>query len=75
MELTINIDTHKSNLFLDLLQLLKKDNMINDYEIISSPSKLSAYEEEVLEDIQSISTAIESADTHQGQKKDITLKF
>ena len=35
MQLNIQLDPSKSNIFLDLLAILKKDNMINDFEIIS----------------------------------------
>lgn len=75
MHLNIDIDTHKSNLFLDLLNLLKKDNMINDFQIVADTPTLSEYEKELLQDIGEISTAIHNADNGQGNQKDITLNF
>lgn len=75
MHLNIDIDTQKSSLFLDLLNLLKKDNMINDFKVITDTPKLTAYEEELVQDISKISTAIHDADNGQGKKKNITLNF
>ena len=63
MQLTIEIEEHKSTLFLDLLNLLKKDRMINDFHIASDKSTLSTYEQEVLDDISHISDAIKQADS------------
>ncbi len=34
MQLQIDVNTIKSDIFLELLNLFKKDNMINDYRII-----------------------------------------
>jgi len=75
MHLNIDIDTHKSNLFLDFLNLLKKDNMINDFQIVTDTLVLSEYEKELVRDISNISKAIHDADHGQGNKKDITLNF
>ena len=36
MQLSIDIERHKSTLFLDFLKLLKKDHMINDFSNVSS---------------------------------------
>ena len=70
MQLTIDIEEHKSTLFLDLLNLLKKDHMINDFHIASNKSSLSAYEQEVIDDISHIADAIKQADNGMGTKKD-----
>ena len=75
MYLNIDIDSRKSNLFLDLLNLLKKDNMINDFKVVTNTSKLSTYEKELVQDIKQISTAIYDANNGQGMKKDIALNF
>jgi ribosomal protein S8 len=48
MHLNIDIDTHKSNLFLDLLNVLKEDNMINDFQIVQDTRNLSSYEKDLL---------------------------
>ena len=75
MHLNIDIDTQKSSLFLDLLNLLKKDNMINDFKVVTDNAKLSDNEKELLQDIGNISTAIHDAEHGQGNKKNITLNF
>jgi len=75
MHLNIDIDTQKSSLFLDLLNLLKKDNMINDYQIMSNTSNLSSYEKELLQDIEQVSTAISHANQGKGRKKEMVLSF
>jgi len=75
MHLNIDIDTSKSNIFLDLLTLLKKDNMINDFQVITTPNKLTSYEKELLQDIKEIPKAIHNANNKQGIKKNITLDF
>lgn len=75
MHLNIDIDTHKSSLFLDLLNVLKEDNMINDFQIVKNTSKLTTYEKELLQDIEQISTSLHDANNGQGRKKDIALNF
>jgi ribosomal protein S8 len=75
MHLNIDIDTHKSNLFLDLLNVLKEDNMINDFQIVQDTRNLSSYEKDLLQDIEQISTTIQNANNGQGIKKDISLNF
>ena len=75
MHLNIDIDTQKSSLFLDFLNLLKKDNMINDFQVMSNASHLSTYEQELLQDIEQIPTALSHADSGKGRKKDMTLNF
>jgi len=75
MHLNIDIDTQKSSLFLDFLNLLKKDNMINDYKIMSNTSTLSSYEKELLQDIEQVSTAISQANQGKGRKKEMVLSF
>lgn len=75
MHLNIDIDTHKSNLFLDLLNVLKEDNMINDFKIVDTTNKLSSYEKELLQDIEQISATLQSANSGQGRKKEMTLNF
>jgi len=75
MQLNIQIDTNKSNLFLDLLDVLKKDKMINDFQIISTKSmdNLNSYEKEILEDISSLSEAIDDADNLKGKDTGICI--
>ena len=75
MYLSINIETQKSNLFLDFLNLLKKDKMINDFQVISNNKKFSNYEKEVFQDIEQLSTTISHAQEGKGRKKDMVLSF
>lgn len=75
MYLNIDIDNQKSSLFLDLLNLLKKDHMINDFEVIGSDAKLSKEEQEILYDISQIPQAINDADEGYGVKKERKLSL
>jgi len=75
MQLSIDIEQHKSTLFLDFLRLLKKDNMINDFEVLDTKPKLSKYEQEVLSDISNISLAINDADNGLGHKKSLKINL
>ena len=36
MQLQLNVNDFKANIFLELLDVFKKDNLINDYEIIKT---------------------------------------
>ncbi|NKQ40682.1 MAG: hypothetical protein HF962_03835 [Sulfurovum sp.] len=75
MQLNIDIEQHKSTLFLDFLKLLKKDQMINDFEVIDGKPNLSKYEQEVLNDISNISSAINDADNGIGHKKALKINL
>jgi len=76
MQLNIQIDTNKSNLFLDLLDVLKKNDMINDFKVITRKAddgKLSDYEKEILEDISHLSDSIKDADDAKGKDTGICV--
>ena len=76
MQLNIQIDTNKSNLFLDLLDVLKKDKMINDFQIISTKkvnNELNNYEKEILEDISNLSNSIKNADSAKGKNTGLCI--
>lgn len=78
MQLNLQIDLEKSNIFLELLNILKKDKMINDFTIIKKKSKkLNAYEKEILDDLSNLSQSIDDANNHRGQDKkhQIDIKF
>ncbi len=70
MQLNIDIEQHKSTLFLDFLNLLKKDHMIKDFEVLDNKPVLTSYEYEVLDDIAKLSNSIKDADNGMGRKKD-----
>ena len=46
MQLQIDVNSVKSTIFLELLNLFKKDNMIKDYKVIED--KKNTYDDEVL---------------------------
>lgn len=75
MYLSIDIDNQKSSLFIDLLNLLKKDHMINDFEVIGKGVGLSQEEQDILLDISHIPQTIKDADQGLGLKKKIQLSF
>ena len=52
MQLQVDVNSVKSTIFLELLDLFKKDNMINDYKIIDN--KENTYDDEVLNDLSMI---------------------
>ena len=59
MQLQIDVNSVKSTIFLELLHLFKRDNMINDYKIIDA--KEDSYDNEVLNDLSNIGKTIEDA--------------
>ncbi len=73
MQLNIDIEQHKSTLFLDFLNLLKKDHMIKDFEVLDNKTDLTSYEQEVLDDIAKLSNSIKDADNGMGRKKDLKI--
>jgi len=58
MQLQLNINDVKANIFLELLEVFKKDNLVKDYTIIDT---LNDYEKELLSDL---------GDLHLSRKKD-----
>ena len=73
MQLSIDIEHHKSTLFLDFLNLLKKDHMIKDFEVLDNKTLLTSYEREVLDDISNLSNSIKDANSGMGRKKDLKI--
>jgi len=58
MQLQIDVDNVKSNLFLELLNIFKKDEMITNYKIIDTQEDVDS---EILEDLQMIGKSIKDA--------------
>ena len=52
MQLQIDVNNVKSTIFLELLNLFKKDswNMINDYKVIEN-EKINTYDDEIINDL------------------------
>ena len=65
MQLNIDVNSVKSTIFLESLNLFKKDNMINDYKIIHSEK--NTYDE-VLSDLSMIGDSLRDAKNGLGHK-------
>ena len=66
MLLQIDVNSVKSTIFLELLNLFKKDNMINDYKIIND--KQTTYDDEVLNDLSMIGDSLKDAKNGLGHR-------
>jgi len=66
MQLQIDVNSVKSTIFLELLNLFKKDNMINDYKIIDD--KKDTYDDEVLNDLSMIGDSLSDAKNGLGHR-------
>ena len=67
MQLQIDVNTVKSTIFLELLNLFKKDNMINDYKVIDD-KQTTIYDDEVLNDLSMIGNTLKDAKNGLGHK-------
>jgi len=66
MQLQIDVNSVKSTIFLELLNLFKKDDMINDYKIIDD-EKIT-YDDEVLNDLSMIGDSLKDAKNGLGHR-------
>lgn len=66
MQLQIDVNNVKSTIFLELLNVFKKDNMINDYKIIDDEQ--SSYDDEVLNDLSMIGDSLRDAKNGLGHR-------
>ncbi len=75
MQLQIDVSSVKSTIFLELLNLFKKDNMINDYKVIDN-EKINTYDDEVLNDLSSLGDTLRNAKNGLGHKTStiVTIK-
>ena len=71
MQLQVDVNNMKSNIFIELLNLFKKDNMINDYKIIGA--KEDSYDNEVLNDLSNIGKTIEDAKNGLGDRTSMSV--
>ena len=55
MQLQLNINDFKANIFLELLEVFKKDNLVEDYKILN---KYNEYENEIINDLQDLHLSI-----------------
>ena len=66
MQLQIDVNSVKSTIFLELLNIFKKDNMINDYKVIDE--KKTTYDDEVLNDLSMIGDSLKNAKNGLGHR-------
>ena len=66
MQLQIDVNSVKATIFLELLSLFKKDDMINDYKIINNEK--TTYDNEVLNDLSMIGDSLRDAKTGLGHR-------
>jgi len=66
MQLQIDVNSVKSTIFLELLNLFKKDNMINDYKVIENEN--NSYDNEVLNDLSMLGNTLKDAKNGLGHK-------
>jgi len=73
MQLQIDVNNVKSTIFLELLNLFKKDNMINDYKVIENEK--TTYDDEVLNDLSMIGDSLRDAKNGLGHKTSTIVTF
>ncbi|MBL0708931.1 MAG: hypothetical protein JJW00_07790 [Sulfurimonas sp.] len=56
MQLQLNINDFKANIFLELLEVFKKDNLVTDYKVINTYNE---YENEIIDDLKSLHLSIQ----------------
>jgi hypothetical protein len=66
MQLQIDVNNVKSTIFLELLNLFKKDNMINDFKIVDDEK--TTYDDEVLNDLSMIGDSLKDAKNGLGHR-------
>ncbi len=72
MQLQIDINSVKSDIFLELLNIFKKDNMINDYKIINTKNDA---ETELLSDLYKLNDTLNDAKNGLGYKTSKTINI
>jgi len=55
MQLQLNINDFKANIFLELLEVFKKDNLVEDYKIVNTYNE---YENEIINDLKDLHLSI-----------------
>ncbi len=68
MQLQLNINDIKANIFLELLEVLKKDNLVTDYKVISTYNE---YENEIIDDLKNLQLSSQD----DGYKTDKFIEF
>jgi len=73
MQLQIDVNNVKSTIFLELLNLFKKDNMINDFKIVDDEK--TTYDDEVLNDLSMIRDSLKDAKNGLGHRTSTTVNI
>lgn len=64
MQLQLNVNDFKANIFLELLDIFKKDNLIKDYQIIKT---YNDDEQQILDDLKELKIDLKNS-THKTDK-------
>ena len=56
MQLQLSVNDFKANIFLELLEIFKKDNLVEDYKIVD---KYNKYENEIINDLKNLHHSIQ----------------
>lgn len=73
MQLQIDVNNVKSTIFLELLNLFKKDNMINDFKIVDDEK--TTYDDDVLNDLSMIRDSLKDAKNGLGHRTSTTVNI
>ncbi|RLA73561.1 MAG: hypothetical protein DRG11_07605 [Epsilonproteobacteria bacterium] len=68
MQLQLNINDTKANIFLELLEVFKKDKLVNNYKVIDG---FNDYEKEIISDLQNLQLSIQDDGYETGKFIDI----
>jgi hypothetical protein len=72
MQLQLNVNDLKAGILLNFLDLFKQDDLIKDYQIISTKSQYNDYEEELLEDLKDLKSSISESGIKTGKYIEFT---
>ena len=72
MQLQLNVSDVKANILFDFLEVMKKNNIIDNYKIIDNQPN-TTYDDEVLNDISQIGKALQNAKNGYGTKTKTTI--
>ncbi len=71
MQLQVDVNNVKSSIFLELLNVFKKDNMINDFKVIDD--EITTYDDEVLDDLSMLGDSLRDAKNGLGDRTSTTV--
>lgn len=55
MQIELNVNDLKATIFLELLEVFKKDNLVKDYKVVR---EFNRYEEELMDDLKNLHLSI-----------------